>query len=141
MKPFKYSFESVASPEAAYAAVATRAGLQGWWCKDCDIANEPGGSHHMRFDKQGTLVNMHFVVDELHEPKSVVWSCTDNDNPIWKGSTLSWTIAPAPKGSRVSFVHEGFAQGGPPYEATMEGWSMFMKSLESYLAGGKGSPF
>jgi uncharacterized protein YndB with AHSA1/START domain len=141
MKPFKHSFESPASPQAAYEAVATKPGIQGWWCKDCDVATKAGGSHHMRFDKQGTLVNMRFIVDELDENKSVVWTCIDNDNPIWKGSTLTWTFAKSPEGSRVSFVHDGFADGGSPYEATMQGWVMFMKSLETYLAGGQGSPF
>ena len=141
MRPFTHSFSSTASPEAAYAAVATKPGIQAWWCKDCDIAAQTGGTHHMRFDKQGTLVNMQFRVDELQPGAAVAWTCTQNDNPVWNRSTLRWTIKESGEGSKVSFEHSGFAGGGPPYEATLEGWAMFMQSLESHLAGEKGTPF
>jgi uncharacterized protein YndB with AHSA1/START domain len=141
MKPFKQSFKTPAAPQEAYAAAATAAGLQAWWCKNCDIASSPGGQHHLRFDKQGTLVNMHFVVDELVPNERVSWTCTKNDNPVWVGSKLTWEVSPSGDGAEVSFSHDGFAAGGPPYEATMQGWVMFMNSLQAHLSGGKGSPW
>ncbi len=141
MKPFTESFKTPATPKQAYDAVATAAGIQEWWCRDCDIATRVGGKHHMRFDKEGTRVNMQFKVDELVPNERVSWTCTENDNPVWVGSTLTWEIQPAGDGAEVSFRHDGFAAGGPPYEATLQGWVMFMKSLESVLAGGQGTPF
>jgi uncharacterized protein YndB with AHSA1/START domain len=140
MKPFESSFQTTANKKQALEALTTPAGIQAWWCKDSDIAESVGQSHHMRFDKQGTLVNMHFKVDKITDSE-VAWTCTKNDNPVWVGSTLVWTIEESGSETTVHFVHDGFNAGGPPYEATMEGWVMFMKSLKSVMDGGKGTPF
>jgi hypothetical protein len=40
----------------------------------------------------------------------------------------------------VRFAHDGFSQGGPPYDMTVEGWTHFNASLEAYLAGRGGMP-
>ena len=140
MKPFEAKFETAGAVGEVMAAVTTKAGIQKWWCKDCDIASKVGGTHEMRFDKNGTLVNMKFRVDTLGE-REVSWTCTSNDNPVWVGSTLRWTAESTPGGTEVSFIHDDFAAGGPPYEATLEGWVMFMKSLKTSLDGGQGTPF
>jgi hypothetical protein len=68
------------------------------------------------------------------------WTCTSNTNPIWPGSKLIWQIEPAPNGSVVHCRHEGFSDGGPAYDCTVEGWQLFMDSLQAYLDGGTAHP-
>jgi hypothetical protein len=78
---------------------------------------------------------------EAVEPsRRVVWACTANDNPAWIGTKLTWEVAPDRGGSTVRFTHDGWQQGGPLYDATVEGWQMFINSLQAYLDGGKATP-
>jgi uncharacterized protein YndB with AHSA1/START domain len=140
MEALKYDFSTSASPESLFAAAATPAGVQAWWCKDCDISTDVGGRHDLRFDKQGTLVKMSFDVTELAENRRVAWKCVSNDNPVWVGSTLVWEIEKTDAGARLRFVHDEFADGGPPYEMTAAGWPRFIDSLKSHAEGGPGDP-
>ena len=84
---------------------------------------------------------MKFRDDALDGERRVAWSCTDNANPEWVGSALTWEITPRDGGSRLTFTHDGFAAGGPPYEMTAEGWKHFMASLKSYADTGSGQPW
>ena len=140
MEAIKHAFSTPASPSALFEAVATEAGQRAWWCKDCDVSASVGGKHHLRFVKGETPVNMHFELSELEDRKRVVWTCTENDNPAWVGSKLVWEIEAEGEGSRLNFVHEGFACGGPPYQGTVEGWPRFMDSLENYVVGKDANP-
>lgn len=138
-KPLTYEFSTPAPPSALYEAISTQAGLRAWWCKDCDIAAEVGGKHALRFDKQGTRVNMGFELTELSEGR-VVWKCTSNDNPVWVGSSLAWDIRSEGGDTRLTLTHDGFAGGGPPYEMTAEGWNRFVDSLKEVAEGRAGNP-
>ena len=141
MDPIKHTLDLDASPETAYRAVATPEGIRGWWCKDCDVTPEVGGTHELRFVKDGNPVTMKFRVDALDDGERVVWSCTDNANPIWVGSKLTWEVTARDGGSRIAFTHDGLTGGGPPYEMTAQGWKHFMGSLTAYASTGSGEPW
>lgn len=140
MKPITHEFSTPASARAAYDAVATSAGIKGWWATVGTVAETVGGATELRFDKGGRIAVMNFRVDTLDPNRMVQWICTDNANPVWKGSTLTWTIEDAGDRRVVRFVHDGLTGGGPPYDMTVDGWKVFNASLESWLAGRGGTP-
>lgn len=141
MNDFTTSIDTAADSAAFVAALTTTQGINGWWSLRAEVAPGVGGEHTLRFDKGGTEVVMKFRVDGI-EDNRVSWTCLDNDNPVWPGTTLTWTLADG----AVTFRQAGFADqwvGTPPYEMTIGpgGWGHFMTSLRAYLAGDKGQPW
>jgi uncharacterized protein YndB with AHSA1/START domain len=140
MQPIEHDLNVKADAQAAYRAAATSSGIKGWWAKDSDVGEAVGGKTELRFTKPNMSAVMNFDVTGLEPGRRVEWTCTSNTNPIWPGSKLIWQIEPAPNGSIVHFRHEGFSDGGPAYDRTVEGWQLFMDSLQAYLDGGTAHP-
>ena len=142
MEPIKHQLSVKAAPETAYAAFATGAGIKAWWCTDSEVGESKGASSKLRFAKPDAPrpVVMQFETETVEPSGRVVWACTANDNPAWVGTKLTWEVAPNGGGSTVSFTHDGWKEGGPLYDATVEGWQMFIASLQAYLDGGKATP-
>jgi uncharacterized protein YndB with AHSA1/START domain len=140
MEPIEHSFGVKATPAAAYAAVATERGIKAWWARNCEVGESVGAPVELRFTKPGMSAVMNFNVSVLEPGQRVEWTCVRNTNPIWPGSKLSWEIGPAAGGSTVHFKHEGFSDGGPPYDMTVEGWQFYAGSLQAYLDGGTPQP-
>ena len=44
------------STEKVFDALTSNAGYNGWWSKDCQIAEKPGGESKLKFNKNGTIV-------------------------------------------------------------------------------------
>ncbi len=138
-----FNFSINATPETIYSALATQAGINGWWSKDCDIAASTGGTSTMRFIKEDRPVTMVFRVEEL-SPNRVAWTCTNNDNPAWIDTTLVFDFKADGEGSAFTFRHGNFAEqwlNTPPYTMTAEGWQHFMNSLKAYCESGTGQPW
>ncbi len=135
-----HEFSTAATAKAAYDAVATSNGIKSWWAKVGTVAAAVGGATELRFDKGGRIAVMKFRVDVLDPNRMVRWTCSENANPVWPNTTLTWTIRNSGDHRVVSFAHEGFTQGGPPYDMTVDGWKPFNASLESYLSGSGGTP-
>jgi uncharacterized protein YndB with AHSA1/START domain len=140
MQPIEHNLTVKATPEAAFAAVATPAGIKGWWARDSDVGRSAGEPIELRFNKPDMSAVMNFELTDLQPGRRVEWTCTRNSNPIWPGSRLIWEVEAAASGSVVHFRHEGFSDGGPAYDRTVEGWQLFMDSLQSYLDRSDGHP-
>ena len=142
MDPIKHKLHVKAGPADAYAAFATEKGIKDWWCSDSTVGERTGAPSRLRFDKpdMASPVVMQFETQTLEPGKRVVWACTANDNPAWVGTKLTWEVSPNAGGSAVSLTHDGWTQGGPLYDATVEGWPFFVASLQAYLDGSKGTP-
>lgn len=140
MQKIEHELATKATAKAAYDAVATDRGIKGWWARVGTVADTVGDTTELQFAKDDRNVTMTFRVDALEPDRLVRWVCTDNGNPVWKGSTLTWAIDDRGNDRLVRFTHDGFAGGGPPYDMTVEGWKMFMASLDGYLAGRGGMP-
>jgi uncharacterized protein YndB with AHSA1/START domain len=139
MSAIRDSFETSSSTKTAFDAVATQAGIRAWWCKDCEVADHIGGHNELNFVKNGIPVQMKFQIAALDRDR-VIWRCTDNPNPAWRGSQIAWEIKETAQGARLEFCHDGFAGGGPD-DMTREGWQHFMSSLEAHINGAEGSPW
>lgn len=113
---------------------ALTSGLRGWWAQDMDSAD---GCHTMRFVKGDRQVEMVFRVDEVADTR-VRWTCTANGNPVWPGTTLTWTHIDG----AIEFEHAGFGEDqSPPFQMTVDGWKHFHASLASWLETGAGQPW
>lgn len=51
MTDLHHSVPIAAAPPAIYAAIATQAGMQGWWTKDTVMNATQGGAADFGFDK------------------------------------------------------------------------------------------
>jgi len=133
-----------ASPETVYRAVSTDEGIKGWWSKDCKVGDSEGEDSLLKFDKEGTIVEMGFRTEILIPDKKVVWECTENGNPAWLGTKIITEISESQEGSEVVFSHADFEEkweGQDPFEMTKTGWEHFVKSLVSYCEKGEGQPW
>lgn len=142
MDAIKHEMNVKAAPGAAYKAFATEQGIKDWWCSDSKVGETQGAPSTLRFVKSDmpAPVVMQFETETLEPGRRVVWACTANDNPAWVGTKLAWEIASNGGGSVVRFTHDGWQEGGPLYDATVEGWGFFIASLQSYLDGGPATP-
>jgi len=133
-----------ASEQKVYEAMATERGINGWWSKDCQVGAKEGQKSTLKFDKQGTIVVMGFRTDVLKPNQKVVWTCTENANPAWLGTTVELDIKKSNDGVDVVFSHAGFDEkwkGQDPFEMTKGGWEHFVKSLVDYCEKGQGQPW
>jgi uncharacterized protein YndB with AHSA1/START domain len=140
METIKHDLNVKADAPTAFKAVATEAGIKGWWAKNSTVGETLGSNVELHFTKPEMSATMTFDVTALEPGRLVEWTCKQNTNPIWLGSKLTWQIEPASEGSVVHFTHEGLSEGGPPYDMTVEGWQFFLGSLEAYLNGGAPYP-
>lgn len=68
-----HAIQIEASPDKVYQAIATDAGLRGWWTSDSNADSTVGGKAEFGFDERSTLV--HMGIEELKPGARVVWSC------------------------------------------------------------------
>ncbi len=141
MTTITHELDLAASAQAVSAAVTSPEGIRGWWAKDADVGSGVGSKHALRFVKEDRTVTMGFEVTEIADGR-VTWRCTENGNPVWVGTTLSWTWTEAAGRTKLQFSHAGFAEdASPPYAMTVEGWKHFMASLVAYVETGAGQPW
>lgn len=139
-----YTLNINASPGSIYKAVSTHSGINGWWSKDCKVGESVGEKSILKFDKQGTIVEMGFETKSLNPNSKVVWECTENPNPAWLGTEVITEIFGSDNGSTVVFSHAGFDEkwkGQEAFEMTKGGWDHFTASLKSFCEEGAGQPW
>lgn len=122
-----------------FGALTEQSGYTGWWSKDCQIARKAGEESKLKFNKEGTIVNMRFRQDEIVPNKSVRWTCVGHDMESWIGTTLHWDLAADETGTEVTFEHGGWKADAP--EPVVQGWRHFLGSLRSWVETGTGQPW
>ena len=140
MQPITHELQVKADAKKAFDAFATPQGIKAWWAKDSQVGTAAGQPVVLHFNKPDMSAVMKFDVTDGQPGRRIEWTCTENTNPIWPGSKLAWEVVPAASGSTVRLTHEGFSDGGAPYDMTVEGWQHFVDSLKAYLDGGTPTP-
>lgn len=133
-----------ANTQTIYNAVSTEKGINGWWSKECSVGEAEGENSLLKFDKQGTTVEMGFRTVTLSPNKKVVWECISMPNPSWVGTKIITEINETENGCAVVFSHSNFAdkwKGQEPFEQTKGTWNHFVASLVSFCEGGEGQPW
>ena len=137
MAEIKHQINIKAAPDKAYAAVATQAGLRGWWTADTTADERIGGKAQFGFDKRGLL--FHMTIDTLDPGKRVVWTC-HGDHPEWNGTVLSWDFIPQSGGTTVRFTHSQWKAISEFCAMCNSTWGELMYRLKDYVEGRNPGP-
>ncbi len=130
-----------AARERAYDAIATLAGVRGWWTTRVSGSEEPGGTIRLEFEGLDEHIIMH--VEEATRPKSIHWTCVEHTElDDWNATKIAFEIAPrGAEGCELSFRHLGLTPKFECYEMCEGGWDHFLASLVAYVDDGQGTPF
>jgi len=137
MAEMKHQIPIKAAPAKVYAALATQAGLRGWWTADSTTAEKIGGNAEFGFDKRGMI--FHMKIEELDPATLVVWSC-HGDHPEWNGTRLTWKLSPQNGGTVVRFSHSNWKDASEFYDTCNSTWGELMHRLRDYAEGKNPGP-
>jgi uncharacterized protein YndB with AHSA1/START domain len=126
-----------AAPDKVYAAIATQAGMQGWWTRDTTMTAKVGGKAEFGFDNRGMVFRM--TDDDLKPNRSVRLNCS-GDHPEWAGTTLEWRVEPTPDGSVLKFIHRGWRETTDFASSCNSMWGQLMFRLKAFVETGRANP-
>ena len=124
------------SPDDVYKALATIAGLSGWWTSDTRGQSKVGGVVEFRFGGGG----FDMKVLELKPSKRVIWQVVDGPEE-WLGTEISFDLKQNGDWIVVLFKHQGWKAPVEFMYHCSTKWAVFLLSLKSLLETGKGAPW
>ncbi|MFL5686160.1 MAG: SRPBCC family protein [Chloroflexota bacterium] len=140
--PMLHTVDVDSDARRIYEAITTQAGEAAFWTSDCDV--EPAVGSIARFGFPSAPVDLRMQIDELSLDQRIRWSCL-GDFPHWAGTTVSWTLTPAPSGrwTALAFVHDGWGVDYPDdeYARVNYTWGRIVGALKAYAESGEPAPF
>ena len=140
--PMLHTVDVHSDAQTIYDAITTKAGEAAFWTSDCDL--EPVVGSIARFGFPAAPVDLRMRIDELSPGQQIRWSCL-GDFPHWAGTTVTWTLSPAPSGSgtAVAFDHDGWQADYPDdeYARVNYTWGRIVGALKAYVESGQSAPF
>jgi len=137
MAEIRHQIRIKAAPDKVYAAIATQAGLRGWWSADTHADEKVGGKAEFGFDKRGMVFRMN--IENLDPGKRVVWSC-HGDHPEWNGTILTWELAPEGDGTTLGFTQSHWKSVSDFCAMCNSTWGELMYRLKDYAEGRNPGP-
>ena len=129
---------AIKSPSAAasYDALASTAGLAGWWTEETSGDSAVGGQIRFTFGEKGFFV---MKVLELVPGARVLWEVVDGPSE-WIGTRIRFRLDQQDDYTVVLFGHEGWAEPNEFMHHCSTKWATFLMSLKSLVETGKGTP-
>jgi uncharacterized protein YndB with AHSA1/START domain len=120
-----------------YEAVATPAGVSGWWMPTTGSGAE-GGELRISFPP-GVGV---FRVDRARPASRVEWTVQElGFLPDWIGTRIVFELSPdAAGGTELEFHHNGLTPHLECYDQCRQGWNHYLPSLHDHVETGAGRP-
>jgi uncharacterized protein YndB with AHSA1/START domain len=137
MPDILHKVEVKASPEQAYAALATNQGLSGWWTTDTRGDFEVGGGIQFRFGTRGSVA---VKILQLQPNQRVTWQVTEGP-AAWIGSTIDFELEPAGDYTAILFKHQGWKEPSEMMHHCSTKWALFLMSIKSLVETGSGAPY
>jgi uncharacterized protein YndB with AHSA1/START domain len=137
MADLKHQIPIDATPAKVFAALATQAGLRGWWTADASADEKAGGKAAFGFDKRKLVFQM--KIEKLEPGEGVVWTC-HGDHPEWAGTTLTWKIARENGATTLRLSHSGWKSVSEFCATCNSTWGELMFRLKDYLEGRNPGP-
>jgi uncharacterized protein YndB with AHSA1/START domain len=126
--------------DEVYKALATRAGLAGWWTTSTQEESKVGGLLKFRFSSDGREIGgFDMEVLELQVGRRVLWQVLDGPAE-WIGTRISFEIRQEGDYSIVLFKHQGWQEAVEFMHHCSTKWAIFLMSLKSLAETGKGQP-
>jgi uncharacterized protein YndB with AHSA1/START domain len=127
-----------AAPAVVHRAVATAAGLAGWWTTSVTAHEEVGGIVDFTFAEG---FNPDMEITELETPSLVAWRCVGGHEP-WTDNTFRFAIDDLGGGSRLTFTqHYARELDDVAYGIYNFNWGYYLESLKELVETGTGRPF
>lgn len=146
MPPYRQELQLRAPAATVYAALATRAGLRGWWSEDADIAEQEGGVSTFRFGPHWKKME----IESLLPDREVRWHCVGafldvpglSRKDEWVGTRIVFRLqARGPDATHLEVAHFGLTPDLGCYALCEQGWNDFLASLRALVETGTGRPF
>lgn len=145
MDNFRQQLLIAATPAAVYQALATQAGLRGWWTETCTANAKVGGLATFEFGQVRKVMR----IEKLDPNREVRWSCLEADiaghglrrGDEWVGTEMVFKLTPQGDSTRLDFEHIGLTPALECYQLCNDGWTHFMNSLRRLAEDGRGTPF
>jgi uncharacterized protein YndB with AHSA1/START domain len=128
----------IAAPVAVvYAAVATEAGMRGWWTRDTTLNPTVGGKAEFGFAKRSTVFRM--IVEALDSNRRVRMNCS-GDQVEWAGTYLEWRVEAVEGGTLLSLRHGDWKAQTDYCISCNTMWGNLMFKLKAYVESGIPQP-
>jgi uncharacterized protein YndB with AHSA1/START domain len=128
------------SPDKVYKALATPAGVAGWWTVDTTGDNKAGGMITFRFTDNGRELGVfEMKILELRPGTRVVWQVVKGPAE-WIGTKISFDLRQEGDFTIVLFKHEGWKEPVEFMHHCSTKWATFLMSLKSLGETGRGQP-
>ena len=137
MADLKHQILIKAAPPKVFAAIATSAGLRGWWTADSQTEDHASGKAEFGFDKRGTVFRM--KIENREPDKRLIWKC-HGDDPEWTGTTLTWGLSPKGEGTTLRFTHGDWKSANDYYAMCNATWGELIYRLKNYVEGKNPGP-
>lgn len=130
-----------ASPSRVYDAVATIAGVAGWWTRDATGSDRKGGTVNVRFLHQGgdEIGQMEYELVTLDPGREVTWRFIAGP-PEWIGTEASFKLSQDGDTTVINFGHRHWKEPVEFMAHCSMKWAVFLLSLRDLVELGKGQP-
>ncbi len=139
MKTITATIYIAAKPEAVWSALTQPAGVQALYF-GCKLVTtfEPGAPYQYVSD-DGTV---HVLGEILEHSPSKRLVITHRSGPKYQGpkpfqSRLSYAMEDVGFATKLHLVHDQIEDEDPSYAHNLEGWTVFLSSIKSYVETGK----
>jgi uncharacterized protein YndB with AHSA1/START domain len=137
MAELRHQIPINSTQDKVYAAIATQAGLRGWWTADAKADEKVGGKAEFGFEKRKFIFRM--MIERLQPGKQVVWTC-HGDHPEWDGTTLTWNIAREDGVTMLRFTQSGWKSVTDFYAMCNSTWGELIYRIKDYVEGRNPGP-
>ena len=121
-----------ASPEGVFKILSTPEGLNRWWTKNCQGRPELGSIYQLDF---GSVVWQCQVTDLLvNQELEFTMSQSDED---WLDTQIRFELEQTTKGTRLKFMHLGWAIANDHFHASNHCWGLYLRILRRFLEFGE----
>ena len=140
-KDYRSELELDAPRERVFDALATLAGVRGWWTTLVSGNAELEGVLRLRF--RGMDEHIDLRVSRLQRPSELEWMVIEHSSlEEWDGTRIQFRLsARGENACTLSFHHAGLSPRLMCYEDCEAGWDRFLDSLARLVERGKGKPF
>ena len=128
-----HDFVIDASPEKVYEMVSTPGGLDRWWTKRAGGNPAKGEEYVLWF---GPEYDWRARVAEAFPGKSFELEITRADDD-WMGTRVRFELQGREGGTRVRFLHTGWAEASERFRISSYCWAMYLRLMKRSLERGE----
>jgi len=138
MKQIIHAVHVHAAPTVVYRAIATAAGLRGWWSTHVEADERPGGIIRFTF---GGDFHPHMKQTLLDPGRRIEWLCIGG-HANWQDNGFAFALNDR-KGETLLLFSQDYARemSDEVYGTYNFNWGYYLNSLKQFCEKGFGTPF